>query len=285
MIDVNLFAKVQINYQLSIVNYQLFCTFAQNLNFMKKAICLLTIATLLMACGQKQPSKDRQEGVFANYQNVPDDSTIYGLACDGSTDSILILLPFSGADPDTFDIIRARQEHQLFGRPHIGDELAVILNPEDKQEVLLLINIERLKGKWCYQVTPTFRNIDKMPERIQRRIMERIPDSARQKMMAPREYSIQLKRGNTAQSIGGRQQSSTDEMSPVEYPPIKRYKGWKLYNGKLILVTDSVLLPNGKKGKPDQDTADILQLHRDTLVLRFKDHEQGYYRKTEEKQN
>ena len=99
---------------------------------MKKAISLLAMALLLMACGQKQPPKDRQEGAIVAYHNEPGDSTIYGLSCDGSTDSVLILLPYSGEDPDTFYIFQARQNHQVFGRPHIGDELAVILNPEDK---------------------------------------------------------------------------------------------------------------------------------------------------------
>lgn len=250
---------------------------------MKKAISLLAMALLLMACGEKQPPKDRQEGAIVTYHNEPGDSTIYGLSCDGSTDSVLILLPFSGGDPDTFYIFQAWQNHQVLGRPHIGDELAVILNPEDKQEVLMLINLERLKGKWCYQVTPTFRHLSDTTSDIQRRRMiERIPDSVRKKMMAPREYGIQLKQGNTAQSIGERRNNTSDDMSPVEYPKMKRYTGWRLYNGRLILVTDSLRLPNGKKGKPEQDTADILQLRKDTLVLQFKDHEQKYYRKVEE---
>ena len=73
-------------------------------------------------------------------------------------------------------------------------------------------------------------------------------------------------------------------MSPVEYPAIRRYKEWRLYNGRLVLTTDSIRLPKGKKGAPETDTADIIQLRRDTLVLKFKDHEQGYYRKTENNQ-
>jgi hypothetical protein len=100
-------------------------------------------------------------------------------------------------------------------------------------------------------------------------------------MMAPREYGFQLKRGYTAQSFGGMRQANNDKMSPVEYPKVRRYKEWRLFNGRLILTTDSILLDHGKKGKPETDTADIIMLRRDTLVLKYKDHEQGYYRKTE----
>lgn len=47
--------------------------------------------------------------------------------------------------------------------------------------------------------------------------------------------------------------------------------------------TDDGLHPlrSWQEGKPETDTADIIMLRRDTLVLKYKDHEQGYYRKTE----
>ena len=251
---------------------------------MKNFLSFLILLAIIVACGHKQPPKEEPAEPINTYQNLPGDSTLYGLACDGCTDSILVLLPFTGGDPDTFDIINAYHEHHIYGRPHIGDELAVILNPEDKQEALMVVNIERLRGKWCYQVMPTFRNLDNMPERIQKRMLQRIPDSIRETLMAPREYGFQLKRGYTAQSFGDRRQTTTDNMSPVEYPKARRYKEWRLFNGRLILTTDSIRLPDGKKGHPEQDTADIIQLRRDTLVLKFSDHEQGYYRKTENNQ-
>ncbi len=251
---------------------------------MKKILSFLILLVLLIACGQKRPPKEELAEPINTYQSLPGDSTLYGLACDGCTDSILVLLPFAGGDPDTFDIINAYHERQIFGPPRIGDELAVILNPEDKEEAIMVVNIERLRGKWCYEVMPTFRNINKMPERIQKRMLQRIPDSVKHSMLTPREYGFQLKRGYTAQSIGSRRQATSDNMSPVQYPQLRRYKEWRLFNGRLILTTDSIRLANGKKGRPEQDTADILQLRRDTLVLKFKDHEQKYYRKTENHQ-
>lgn len=246
---------------------------------MKKLTLIILVVLGIIGCGRQQPPKGELAEPIDIHQNEPGDSTLYGLACDGTTDSILVLLPLAGGDPDTFDIINAHQERHIYGRPHIGDKLAVILNPEDKQEVLMLVNMERLKGKWCYEVMPTFRNLSNMPERIQRRMLERIPDSMKQKLMTPREYGYQLKNGNSIQTIGAIRRTTTDDMSPVEYPAIKRYVEWRLYNGKLILTTDSLPRPDGTKALPERDTADVLLLRQDTLVLRIHDHEQGFYRK------
>lgn len=250
---------------------------------MKKIISLFILLMLIAACGQKPSLKRVQDEAINMQQNEPGDSSIYGLVCDGCTDSILILLPYTGGDPDTFDIINAHETRQIYGRLRIGDDLAVVLNPEDKNEALMIINLEKLKGQWCYMVTPTLKRIDKMPPKMQRRMLERIPDSVKERLMQPREYGFRIKQGHAVQAIGGvRRDASADNMSPVEYPRQRRYREWKLYNGKLILKTDSVRLPNTtKRGAPEYDTAIIKQLRRDTLVLQFKDHEQTYYRKKE----
>lgn len=233
----------------------------------KKALFLVTVCCLLMACGKKPHPRQKIDSISTR-QNLPGDSAIYGLACDGCTDSILILLPYSGGDPDTFNIIRAFEEHRIMGRPHIGDELAVILNSDSLHDVLMTINISSLIGQWNYMVTPAMRHPDKP--------FPPMPDSIRKSLMAPREYGIRLKNGNTAFSLGGHNQQNTDDMSPVVYPTIKRYSGWKLLNGKLILLTDSF-------NKQLPDTVTIQLLRRDSLILRFKDHEQSYYRKINEK--
>ncbi|MBQ9678313.1 MAG: hypothetical protein IJV44_09285 [Prevotella sp.] len=245
---------------------------------MKKTMLIVLSALCLFACGGK---RDTAKEEAAAQQNMPGDSTRYGLACDGCTDSILILLPFSGANPDTFDVINAFQQHQVYGRPEVGDELAVILNPEDKEEVLMVINIEEIKGEWCYQVTPTFRNLENMPQRMQRRMMERIPDSVKQKLLVPREYGIRLKRGNVAQSFGAGRNRNADQMSPVEYPKLRRYAEWRLFNGQLLLGTDTSSFAGNEKKVREYDTVTIQMLRQDSLVLKFKDHEQSYYRKKE----
>ena len=193
---------------------------------MKKVLFSLVIAIALTAAcvnQHQQPTGDIPEEAISLQRNAAGDSALYGLACDGCTDSVLVFLPYSGGDPDTFDIINAFQQHHIYGRLHIGDELAVILNPEDPDEALMVVDMEALKGTWCYQVSPTLRRVDQMPKRMQKRMMERIPDSVKQQMMSPREYSLRLKRDNSVQVRGGMyRQTTTDDMSPVGYPEVKR---------------------------------------------------------------
>ena len=255
---------------------------------MKKVLFSLVIAiALTTACGNQhqQPTGDIPEEAISLQRNAAGDSALYGLACDGCTDSVLVFLPYSGGDPDTFDIINARQEHRIYGRPHIGDELAVILNPEDPDEAMMVIDMEELKGTWCYMVEPTLRTPEKMPKRMQRRMMERIPDSVKQQMMTPREYSLRLKRDNTVQARGGMyRQTTTDDMSPVEYPSVKRYTDWHLYNGHLVLKADTMGIFSKEGDVPTVDTVEIVLLVKDSLVLRFPDHQQSYYRKTEKEE-
>ena len=250
---------------------------------MKKTLFLCILAgAILAACGGQQQSdaEDAQTGI---YKKLPGDSTRYGLACDGSTDSILVFLPYGSSRLDTFDIITAFQSHKIFGIPHIGDDVAVIVNPEDTVEALMVINLEELKGTWCYMVTPTLRHMDKMSKRMQRRMMERIPDSLLHKWMAPREYSLRLKSDHGVIARGGvYRQTTTDDMTPVEYPAIKRYTDWHIYNGRLILKADTIAGFTQEGDKPTVDTVNIAILRRDTLVLQFPDHEQSYYRKQED---
>ena len=250
---------------------------------MKKIVIYLTLAAALTAaCGQRTdhaPHDDDSQAVSLQ-QSLPGDSAIYGLACDGCTDSVLVFLPYKGGDPDTFDIIEARQQHRIYGRPHIGDELAVMLNPADSDEVRMLVNAEMLKGTWCYQVQPRLRHIGDMPKRMQRRMLERIPDSVRQRWMQPREYTLRLKRDNSASHYGTlHRQTTTDDMSPVQYPVVTHYTEWRLYNGRLILKADTIAGFSAKGDTPRIDTADIKLLRKDSLVLRFADHDLSLYKK------
>lgn len=235
---------------------------------MKKALFLLFACSLLAACGKKSQPQPHEQSI-STFRNLPGDSAVYGLACDGSTDSILILLPLSGTDPDTFDIINAFQEHRLMGRPHIGDHLAVIVGNDSTHEVLTTINMSTLTGQWNYMVTPTLRH---RPD-----ASRPLPDSIRQRLLAPREYTLRLRNGGTAFAFGSYQHKS-NSMSPVDYPTLKHYTHWHLYNGRLVLATDSA-----RNETPD--TATIVLLRRDSLVLRFSDHEQAYYRHKQQTTN
>lgn len=250
---------------------------------MKKSLFLCVIACMAFAAcgGFQRPASDSAEADI--YKTMPGDSTRYGLACDGSTDSVLVFLPYGAASLDTFDIINARQNHLVFGRPHIGDDLAVIVNPEDNAEALMIINLETLCGTWCYMVTPTLRSIDKMSKRMQQRMMERIPDSLLKKWMTPREYSLRLKSDHGVTVRGGVfRQTTTDDMTPVEYPAVKRYTDWHIFNGRIILKADTIAGFTKEGEMPTTDTVDIRLLRQDTLVLQFPDHEQSFYRKEKE---
>lgn len=250
---------------------------------MKKLILIAFVGALLtVACStkQEQAATDVAEDAISLKKNLPGDSALYGLACDGCTDSVLVFLPYSGGDPDTFDIINAFQQHHVYGRPRIGDELAVIVNPEDHDEALSVVNMEMLKGEWCYMVLPQLRTPESMHKRMQRRMIERMPDSLRQLMMTPREYSLRLKRDYTVTARGGqRRRTTTDDMSPVEYPTLKRYTDWHFYNGKLILKADTIAGFSNEGALPETDTVQIRMLTQDSLILEFPDYTQSYYRK------
>ncbi len=229
---------------------------------MKKTFIIALFCSLMTACGEKTQPQEAEEAISIQ-QNLPGDLTYYGLACDGSTDSILVLLPNKGGDPDTLNIINAFQKHRLYGRPHIGDQLAVILGKDSTDEVESVINMTTLQGEWHYLITPTLHHqLQNMPP---------LPDSVRQRIMVPHEHIIRLKNGGVAFSIGD-QQRTKDYMSPVEYPKQKRYTQWQLFNGRLILKGDTA-------SHEQPDTADILLLRQDSLVLRFNDHEQAYFKK------
>ena len=258
------------------MKYELFSyLFKINAKSMKKTPLFIALAALMMACGSKSPKDSPAvSDAISMYQNAPGDSALYGLACDGCTDSILVFLPYSGGDPDTFDIINARQQHRMLGRPHIGDALAVILNPENRTEALTIINMSTLEGQWCYMVTPTLRRPDS--------VMPPLPDSIRRKLMSPVEYSLKLKADNTATMTGHRRNTTGRSQSLAVYPDVHRYTEWRLFNGRLILHADTIAGFTQEGEVPVTDTAEIVFLMRDSLVLRMGHKEQKFYRKKTE---
>ena len=246
---------------------------------MKQAFFPLIMATLMtVSCGSQQDGYDSPTTVYNDEQNLPGDSTLYGLACEGCTDSLLVFLPFSGGDPDTLDILEARMERKVFGRPTIGDRLAIIRNGEDSTIADLIINIDALQDAWYYQVQPRLRHRPQHPDSATN--APALPDSLRRKWMQPREYGLEFKRNHIVRPIGSIRPGQQDHQGPMEFPKQKRYQQWHLYNGHLVLAEtrrDTL----GNTSVISTDTADIQLLRRDTLVLRFADREQGYYHKKE----
>lgn len=250
---------------------------------LKYLMILGAVTAAIAACGNsKLNDKYADSSVVSMEKNALGDTTVYGLACDGSTDSVVVVLKYSGGDPDTFNILNAMRMHQVFGRVKIGDELAIILDADNKKEVDMMVDLDELKGSWCYKVMPHMRDIAGMPKRMQQMMQKHMPDSMMQSLMVPREYGFKLKRDFQSSPIGYVQHNaSTDDMSPVEYPTLKWYNEWRIYNGKLILTQNTTKMMVDKKDrKVINDTAEILLLRRDTLALKFNDGKViGYYNK------
>lgn len=244
---------------------------------MKQTLIALTATALLVgACHSGSQPQEKQVS-YNEIVTLEGDSTVYGLACDGSTDSILVYLPFNGGDPDTIDILNARIQRRVFGRPDVGDEVAFVLSASNKKVADLVINIDRLKGSWCYQVMPKLRRRAGLPADSIVQLPPDFPDSLRQKWFQPREYGLEIQRDNAVRPIGA-QRRGKEQQGPVEYPEMKRYREWHIYNGHL-LFSETRRDTTGATKVISTDTADIVVMRHDSLLLRFADHEQGYYRK------
>lgn len=259
----------------------------------------ITAVILAAACTGNNEKKAVESaddlGAISVDHRAAGDSALYGLACDGCTDSIIVLLPNEGGDPDTFDIINASLKHKVFGKPSIGDRLAVMVNPEDSGEAVSVVDLDKLRGCWCNRMMPKMRDITKMPKRLQRRIMADLPDSIKEKLLVPREVGYLFKREFTVRSIGlEKQASTTEEQSMVEYPSVRLYDEWRLFNNRLILSSkepfklteeeseDRDSMQADRPAVREQqyaDTVEFIMLTSDSLILGFKNGNKGFYRK------
>ena len=245
----------------------------------------LVAAILMVGCGSEKERKDIQKD--STQIQSEGDKTIYGMVCDGCNDTIIIYLPvtyagmYDGSNPDTVDILDAMHRHQVFGKPRIGDKLAMLLNESDSTKADIVVVTDQLMGSWCYKVLPTLRQTADMEGQTEKESLEQLPDSIQELLTIEREYGLNIKSNHTVFPIGSYRQATTiDEEMPVEYPVAKRYREWKLYNGKLVLIeafTDSL----GQLKTIDSDTAEFVQMTADTLVLRLDNEEKGFYRKVE----
>lgn len=247
--------------------------------FFKQATIVFMAALTFGACSSKDKNIDAENTSIDVQPTIKGDSTLYGLACDGCTDSVVVFLRNSGGDPDTFNIIDARQDHRVYGHPRIGDRLALLVDTKDSTQAYIVIDLDDLQGKWCYQAMPKMRDFASMSPRLQRRMMANMPDSIKKTFMVPKEFGFHIRRGNTVRPIGFFQRSNTtDDMSPVEYPPFKMYTEWHIFNGNLILTEEQMPMLGQRAPKSVSDTAKIMMLGKDTLVLKIKDEVKGYYR-------
>ena len=238
------------------------------------SVIIAALAVLCLTFGCSVPQK--RQPLAAGQPSAAGDSTLYGLVCDGSNDSIVVFLndPSDGSDPDTLDILDASSRRQVFGTLRIGDKVALKRNAADSTKADIVIVTQDLIGQWCYKVKPTLRR------RAGMQPVEELPDSVRKMLDEEREYGFTLKIDSLAMPVGMRQRAAADEESPVEYPRMKRYRQWYISNGRLLLTqarVDSV----GNPLPAVVDTAALVLLTPDSLILRFADGDHSYYRKTD----
>lgn len=240
----------------------------------------LCLFLALASCSDKEEQKAENA---ARTQRLPGDKTIYGLACDGCTDSVVVLLPEDGSDPVSYNIIDAKREGRVLGKLQIGDRIGVVLNKRDSTVADIVVDIDGMEGIWCYIVMPKMRDYQTMSKKLQERLMNGMSDSLKATFLIPREYGFYLKRDWVAQSVGYvNDNNSLAEESPVVYPPLGYFTAWHLWNGKFIMTRGTPqLMKDGqiKVTKIAYDTCSIDYLDDDSLVLSDGKDSRSYYRK------
>ena len=144
-----------------------------------KTLILLVFAVVLLAACKKGPRPPRPNINLPISTSKPakGDHAIYGLACMGCTDSVVVLLPNSGGDPVRYNILEATRQHQVFGDIEIGDWICVLPVEGEKNRARMVVDLDKLKATWTYQVMPHLRDLSHLSRRQQARILANMPDS------------------------------------------------------------------------------------------------------------
>lgn len=249
---------------------------------MKKIIyCIFILVSLTsISCGNRTVKNYKDNDSLSSKARAKGDSTLYGLACEGCTDSVLVFLPFDGGDPVTFDIIEAAKKKRIIGKPETGDWVGVMLNADDRKKADMVIDLDQLKGTWVYMAMPKLRERKNNNTNVY--VDRHEEDSILKTLLVPREQGFALKRNSMAEPVGADFRNVTGKKSPVIYPEVKIYTDWSIFNGKLVL-SGKGMKTSGTKGnareKVVSDTAEFVFMMKDSLQLRFKDGVKGYYRK------
>lgn len=267
--------------------YNYLCTQKVTLSMIRaKTLMTVTLAAgLFGACSGDKATKDLSNIQVESELKITGDKTVYGLACEGCNDSTVLLLPNDGSDPVKYDIIDATRNHKVRGKIKTGDWICLLTNKNDKHVADFVMDLDQLRGIWCYIVMPKMRDYDKMSKRLQARMMENMSDSMKETFLIPREYGFWLKRQWQAQSVGYVKESSTlAEESPVVYPQLGFYVAWGIWNGKIIIARGTPKFSdNGQVSVTNMvnDTCDVDYLDTDSLVLSSDGVSRSYYRKND----
>jgi len=248
----------------------------------KNTLFIILVAIMCLAACKKEKQEASNIGLNTSIEG---DSTLYGLACDGCTDSVLVFLSGKGGDPVSYDIISAMKQRKVIGRPHVGDWVAVLVDPADSTKASMVINLDELKATWIQEVTP------KMKERngniaLSDDEKEEI-DSVLKDMLKPVNIGFSLKRHYTAAAVGMPTRAQMADDSPVIMPRPKFYTNWHVFNGRLVLTEKQFgdIKDNKRTIVERYDTAAFVMKTRDSLVLQFKDGIQSYSRQRDEEKD
>lgn len=243
----------------------------------KLPILIIALMTLFVAACADKVEGDK--GAIDNDERVKGDHTIYGLACDGTSDSTLVLLPNEGGDPVSYDILNATRNKQIFGSLSIGDWVGLMVNPKNKKEATMVVDLDELKGTWTFQVIP---KVKPTPTMTAEEAEAAMSDSMKAIYMVPREYGFTLKRHYQASPVGRIIKESTlNDDSPVTYPQVTVYTSWHIINGRLYLYKDTVD-DNGKRipqNKVGYDDGTFVYLGTNSMAALFGKKVMQYHRK------
>ena len=272
--------KIKLFFCISLT-YPYLCTTKQSA-MKKNTLFIILVAIMCLAACKKEKQEASNIGLNTYIEG---DSTLYGLACDGCTDSVLVFLSGKGGDPVSYDIISAMKQRKVIGRPHVGDWVAVLVDPADTTKASMVINLDELKATWIQEVTP------KMKERngniaLSDDEKEEI-DSVLKDMLKPVNIGFSLKRHYTAAAVGMPTRAQMADDSPVIMPRPKFYTNWHVFNGRLVLTEKQFgdIKDNKRIIVERYDTAAFVMMTRDSLVLQFKDGIQSYSRQRDEEKD
>lgn len=250
----------------------------------RKIFVAIFIVITIVSCKRQAADTTNINDPFAGDYRMAGDSTVYGLACKGSSDDAILLLPADGSDPVRYDIVLATRRNKVLGSINTGDRIALVPNKKHANVADMVINLDELKGVWCYMVMPQMRQDSYEQEQVQNRTKDSMADSLALSLFVPLEYGFWLKSQGEAASVGYiRELNTLVDESPVTYPSLDYFIKWQIWNGKFILASGKPKYDkdNTVDGYTDirYDTCSIDFLSHDSLALTDRNGTRCYYRK------
>lgn len=250
----------------------------------RKIFAATFIVTSIVSCKPQAADTSNINDPFAGDYRMAGDSTVYGLACKGSSDDAILLLPADGSDPVRYDIVSATRKNKVLGSVNTGDRIALVPNKKRANVADMVINLDELRGVWCYMVMPRMRQDGHEQEQARGRAKDSMADSLSLSLLVPLEYGFWLKSQGEAASVGYiRELNALADGNPVTYPSLDYFVKWQIWNGKFVMASGRPKYDkdNTVEGYTDikYDTCSIDFLSHDSLALTDRNGTRGYHRK------